>query len=91
MHRARHRLFAVLQPFWELLSAYTGYTAFTLLAGAPPKDEDSEYKVAAIRYGKTSEPCPRDFFKFDPDAFKTQVFGLFTKFLRTTKSNSIDL
>ena len=77
-----------MQPFFKLLEQYTGYTAFTLLAGTPPKESDGEYTVAAIRYGKTCEPSPRDFFEYNPDAFRTQIFGLFMEFLRATKGTN---
>ena len=75
---------AVLQPFFKLLSEYTAYSCFTLLCGAPPKDDTENFNVALVHYGETAEPSPRNFYQFNPDAFDKHMFKYFVDFLEAT-------
>ena len=70
---------------FELLSEYIGMQHITLLCGEPPKDDDSEYLLAVVNYGMTAESSPRNFFQFNPDRFKKDVFGTFMEYLQATK------
>ena len=74
-------------PMFDLLSEYVGLHNFTLLCGNPPKDDEGEYSIAVVNYGKTAENCPRNFFQFNPEAFKKQVLGPYMEFLQATKGS----
>ena len=67
----------------ELISAHTGLTALTLLAGAPVAD-GNRYVVGVVNYGKSSETVPRNFSAWDSEGFQN-VVGQFTRFLNATR------
>lgn len=89
--RARSRLSSVLNPFFSLLTEYTGLDSFTLIGGTPP-DEDAadsgKFLLAAVNYGMTSEISPRNFYDFNPDAWNLHIWPLFMDFLHATKGIS---
>lgn len=77
--RARQRLSTVVTPLLQLIGAYTGFKAVTLLGGMLV--EDGECMVGAVNWGKTNEVVPRPLNTFDPDGFNKNIIGQFTKFL----------
>ncbi|GJF00033.1 hypothetical protein PsYK624_163100 [Phanerochaete sordida] len=74
-----------LDAFFEVLAEYVGLNYFTLIAGQPPEDEDGEFSVAVVNFGKTAEAYPRNLCQFNPKRFKTDVLGTFIDFLQATK------
>ncbi|GJE96992.1 hypothetical protein PsYK624_132020 [Phanerochaete sordida] len=84
---ARDNLAACLIPLWKVLEEYTGLQNYTLIAGNPPDDadENGKFEVAVVNHGKTKELAPRNFYNFDPEAFKSQVMPVYTAYLAATR------
>ena len=81
--RVRNRLSQVVQPLLQLISAHTGFSAVTLLAGAPVEDGNG-YVVGVVNHGTSSEAIPRNFRHWDPKGFDL-VVDQWTQFLNATR------
>lgn len=60
----------VVTPLLELIAKHTGFTAVTLLCGAPHKNGGKESTVAVVNYGTTKGPIPKDFQGFNAEDFR---------------------
>lgn len=88
-HRARRRMGKLIWPLLQGLSIYTGYSAITVLAGAPPTADRRNFEVKAINFGKTVEDMPHNFLNWDKVGFKQHVVDHFTDFLRQTQGTEL--
>ncbi|KAF7792134.1 hypothetical protein EIP86_003164 [Pleurotus ostreatoroseus] len=79
---ARERLPIVLKPLLELIGQYTGYTCVTLIGGLP---DEGKYRIGTVHYGETSGVIPKNLSTFDPEAFRKDFVGYFTRFLRASR------
>lgn len=70
----------------QKICEYTGFTAVTVIGGAPPVNDSSDYTLGVVNWGVTEELVPRNFSAYDPEGFRKNVLGQFYRFLRQTKS-----
>ena len=81
-YSARERLPIVLKPLLELIGQYTGYTCVTLIGGLP---EGGKYRIGTVHHGETSDIIPKNLATLDPEAFRKDFVGYFTRFLRASR------
>ena len=79
-----------MTPLLQLICEHTGFTAATLVAGAPPSATTGKhYIVSNVDYGVTNETVPREFAKFGSEGFRSRFLDQFLTFLKHTASKSL--
>lgn len=73
----------VVTPLLELIAKHTGFTAVTLLCGAPSTDGEKDSTVAVVNYGTTAGPMPQDFQSFNVEDFR-RVLSHWGRFVAAT-------
>lgn len=72
----------MVSPLLELIAKYTGYTAITIIGGAP---DGEKYSVGVVNYGVADGLVPKNMTSVDPEGFRTHFVNQFVKFLRVQK------
>ena len=81
-------LAAVVTPFLDMISKYTGFENMTLLCGSAPSSTDPEanFMISAVHYGKTVETVPSNFYEHESEAFRLHIIPAFCNFLEATRA-----
>lgn len=67
-------------PLLQLIAKYTGFTCLTLLGGAPPPNQNEDFKISVVNFGETKGIVPQDFRAFGGQGFN-DALSVFARFV----------